>query len=111
MLSIFPSILFLAPFSAFLIRIALAAVLGYAMWAHWKSGKRGVSFIEGIVALAITLGSWTQIGAIIAGVIVTIWLWKPHLRPVARGTALLSLVLCLSLLVTGAGALAFDLPL
>lgn len=114
MLSIFPSILFLAPFSALLIRIALAFVLANAAWKHsYETGNmaRGLAALEAITAAVVVVGASTQVAAIVGAIIIGAWLYFPSLRPVAYGTALLSLVLCLSLIVTGAGALAVDLPL
>ncbi|OGG69732.1 hypothetical protein A3F27_00920 [Candidatus Kaiserbacteria bacterium RIFCSPHIGHO2_12_FULL_53_13] len=113
MLSTLPSILFLAPFSAFLIRIALALTLGLAARKHF-SGAQGniwLATVETVTAIIIFAGAWTQVGAIAGTFIICAWLLLPRLRPVSRGTALLALVLCLSLIVTGAGAFAFDLPL
>lgn len=114
MLSLFPQILFLAPFSAFLIRIALAIVFMYSAWNLLRQSdtlSRGTSIVEIVVAASLIAGIWTQAAALAGLVIIGIHFFTPRLRTVALGTALLSLVLCLSLLVTGAGAFAFDLPL
>ena len=62
-------------------------------------------------AILFALGVYTQIVAIVGGFVATEWILSRRTRPVARGVAFLSLVMCLSLLLTGAGALAFDLPL
>ena len=114
MLSIFPELLFLAPFSAFFIRVALGAVFTYAALHHLKSGDGTVrSFAVAEVALATALiaGAWMQPAAVLSAVIIGTWFMFPKLRAVALGTALLSIVLALSLLISGAGPLAFDLPL
>ncbi len=114
MLSLFPEILFLAPLSAFLLRIALACVLGYAAWKHFPhedSFVRIFSIIEITIAGALIAGAWTQGVALAALVALAIHFAVPRLRTVSLGTALLSLVISLSLIVTGAGAFAFDLPL
>jgi len=113
-LSVFPEILFLAPFAAFLIRIALAILLGYCAWKHLTNADKTVrtlGFIEGVVATALALGTWTQPAAIAGMFIIGAWFALPRLRAVALGTAFLAFVMCLSLLLTGAGLLAFDLPL
>ncbi|MDO8521865.1 MAG: hypothetical protein Q7S08_01090 [bacterium] len=114
MLSVFPDILFLAPFSYFLIRIALALVLIFAVRRHWSRTEmtfRGLAMIEVITAISIGAGAWTQLGALVGVLIALFWLVRPWARPVSFIATLLTLVLCLSLIITGAGPLAFDLPL
>lgn len=114
MLSVFPSILFLAPFSALLIRIALSLVFIFAGWKHLSREDkriRALSAFEFATAISFAVGAWTQIGAL-AGIVITIlWLSFPYTRTVSKVATLLTLVMCVSLLVTGGGALAFDLPL
>lgn len=114
MLSVFPDILFLAPLSAFLIRAALAVVFAYAAWKHFSRAEnpsRALAAIEILSAISIGAGAKMQIGALAGAFIIIFWLMRASARPVARGTALLALVMCISLLVTGSGAIAFDLPL
>ncbi|HXK38992.1 MAG TPA: hypothetical protein VJ043_02800 [Candidatus Paceibacterota bacterium] len=114
MLSVFPSLLFLAPFSAFFIRIALALVFVHAGRNHFaraENSLRLLAIAEFLLAVALAAGAWTQIAVLAGACIIFFWLVRPEARPAARGTALLALVMCLSLLVTGGGALAFDLPL
>lgn len=114
MLSVFPDILFLAPFSALLIRIALALVLVFAGRKHLSGAGttlRVLAAVEVATAISVGAGAWTQIGAL-AGMFITLfWFVRPATRPVSFIAALLSLVLCVSLLLTGAGPFAFDLPL
>jgi len=114
MLSLFPEILFLAPFSALLLRLALAFVFAYAAWTHVSRGEmlvRALGVAEIAVAVALFTGSWTQAGALAGIVVAALWLFSPSWSTYARGTVLLSLAICVSLLVTGAGAFAFDMPL
>ena len=114
MLSVFPDILFLAPLSASLIRIALAIVFIYAGWKHFSHAEnsfRYLAVVEFLSAISIGAGVKTQLGALVGACIISFWLARSSIRPVTRGTAWLALVMCLSLLVTGGGALAFDLPL
>jgi uncharacterized membrane protein YphA (DoxX/SURF4 family) len=114
MLSLFPQILFLAPFSAFLIRVSLAVLFAGASWRHVAGtslGMRVFAILEIAVAAALLSGAWTQLAALFGAVLILIGLFVPSLRSSARSTSLLALVMCLSLLVTGAGAVAFDLPL
>lgn len=114
MLSLFPQILFLAPFSAFLIRVALAVLFAHASWRHVARpsiSARIFALLEIAVAAALLAGAWTQAIAPAAALLILVGFFVPFLRVSARSTALLALVMCVSLLVTGAGALAFDLPL
>jgi len=114
MLSVFPELFYLAPLSAFLIRVALGVVFTYAALQHIKStdvASRSLAVAEGVTAAGLIVGLWTQPAAILGVLIVGTWLALPKLRVVALGTALLSLVLSVTLLITGAGPFAFDLPL
>lgn len=114
MLSLFPEMLFLAPFSALLIRLALAVLLAYAAWQHVTVRDltiRSLSFVEAILAAALIVGAWTQGIAILAFILLALHALIPRLRLFATSTVLLALVICASLVVTGAGPLAFDLPL
>lgn len=114
MLSTLPGILFLAPFSALLIRIALSAVFAHAAWMHYgtsETSARALAVAEAAIGGLILIGAWTQIAAIAGACIIAGWLIAQKLRPLPQSTTLLALVMCASLLVTGAGALAFDLPL
>ncbi|HEY4526866.1 MAG TPA: hypothetical protein VJK53_03405 [Candidatus Paceibacterota bacterium] len=114
MLSLFPQILFLAPLSAFVIRIALAILFAGASWRHISEPSltmRVFAIVEIAVAATLVAGAWTQAVALGAAVLLLAGLFVPSLRANPRSTALLALVMCLSLLVTGAGAIAFDLPL
>lgn len=114
MLAIFPEILFLAPLSALLIRSALAACLAYAAWRHAPQPNTAIRVLAGLeiaTAGAIAAGAWTQLAAIAAFLLFAAAVLIPRLRTAQLSTVLLSLVLALSILVTGPGALAIDLPL
>jgi len=114
MLSLFPEILFLAPFSAFVIRIALGVLFAYTAWRHISRDDlvaRILGIGEVAVAAALIAGSWTQPAALIAAAAIILWLALPKLHRWPISTLLLALVMCASLLVTGPGSFAFDLPL
>jgi uncharacterized membrane protein YkgB len=114
MLSLFPQILFLAPFSALFLRISLAILFANASWRHVAQTNittRIFAILEIAVAAALLAGAWTQAIALVGALLIVIGLFVPSLRISTRSTALLALVMCFSLLVTGAGAVAFDLPL
>lgn len=114
MLSIFPELLFLSPFAALMIRVALSAVFAYSAWNR-VSEKRLLLKIFGIIDLLIAVlllaGAYTQIVAILGALCAAAWLIVPSINPIPRSTAALAFVMCLSLLIMGAGPFAFDLPL
>jgi len=115
MFTLFPEVLYLAPLSAFMIRAALAALFSVAAYTHY----RGIQFpsgymvvaVEALAALSLALGYYAQLGALIGFFTVGSWFIVGPLRPYSKSTAVLALVMCLSVFVTGAGAFAFDLPL
>lgn len=114
MLSVFPEILFLSPFAPFLIRLALAALFAHSAWNHVQrtdTASRTLAIVEVGVAVVLALGAWTQPAALLGAIIAAIWLAQPTARVTPTSTALLALIMCLSLILTGAGALALDLPL
>ena len=132
MLSVFPQILFLAPLSATLLRLAVALTFAYIAWMQLKRGDElarirfpivggGMWIVwfsvvtEGAIALALLLGIFSQAAALLGLVAALKYVfWKkyaPAAVPITRGVGLLLAVICLSLIFTGAGAFAFDLPL
>lgn len=132
MLSVFPEILFLSPFAATILRIAVAGVFLYAAtkqaqesgalsevpaqvigkgaWIVWVS-----VIFDVIVGVMLLAGIYTQVAALagMVGVGAALLLGPLYLEriPLSRGVAALTFVILLSLLLTGAGAFAFDLPL
>lgn len=82
----------------------------FRAWMFWVSTIAGA-----LVALCLFVGYETQIAAI-AGMIITLkhlWTAKHFGQYLAfsRMTSVLLFVICLSLLLSGAGAMSFDLPL
>ena len=133
MLSLFPGILFLAPFSATLLRLGAGVAfiyVGYmllmerdeilkvrlplighpALWMVWTTG-----IVTALDGLALLVGFGTQIAAVVGMIIALkhISLSKRYgsVRPLARSTYALLFLICLTLLITGAGPMGFDLPL
>jgi uncharacterized membrane protein YphA (DoxX/SURF4 family) len=133
MLSLFPGILYLAPFSATILRFGAGIAfiyIGYSIlgrraeftkirlplighppaWLIWIAGA--ITMLDGI---ALFVGYGTQAAAII-GMLITIkhislsGRWAT-VRPLARSTYALLFLICLTLLISGAGPLGFDLPL
>ena len=128
----FPELLtygFLAPT---LLRVAAASVFAYLAYQHYKNrdDKAARRFpvlgddlwviwlailIEAGIAAALFVGYYTQYAGILGAALAfkhIIWGGSyPRFFILPRSTALLLLVITLSLLATGAGAFAFDLPL
>lgn len=132
MLSLFPQLFFLSPLEATLLRIAAALVFAYIAWQQFKhkdelarfrfpvvgSGEWIVWFAvlaEAAIAILLFIGFYTQAAAILAAIAslkYAFWSTRaPVFSPISRGTALLLFVITLTLVVTGAGPFAFDLPL
>lgn len=114
MLSVFPELLFLAPFSALALRLSLAVILALTAWAHasrpailprvWAVG-------EVAAAAALVAGAWTQPVALLVAMWLIAGLYVRDMRMFPKSTVILALIMCLSLVVSGPGAFAFDLPL
>lgn len=114
MLALFPEILFLAPFSALALRLTLAVLLSLAAWQKASSSsfdQKVFAAAEIAVAIALAAGVWTQAAALCALALFVAALFLDRSRVFPKSTILLAIVMCFSLLVTGPGALAFDLPL
>jgi hypothetical protein len=114
MLSIFPEILFLSPFAPLIIRAALGVLIASGGWSKTASSDattRITGFCEILLAGVLLVGAWTQIAAIVATLWLVTSLLFPQFRVFPRSTAALALAMALSLIVTGPGAFAFDLPL
>lgn len=117
MLSAFPELLFLAPFAALLVRVSAAAVFALSAWDHFgrRTGPWSVlATAETAVAFLLFVGLYTQLVAVVGlavwGSLFYINLTQP-LRARTEATWWLMMVLLLSLVVTGPGPFAFDLPL
>ncbi|OGG50928.1 hypothetical protein A2763_02735 [Candidatus Kaiserbacteria bacterium RIFCSPHIGHO2_01_FULL_54_36] len=132
MLALFPEILFLSPLSSTLLRIAAGVVFLLLAWTHYEKREelgridflvvgRGTwipvvaSLIEFVIGLGLIGGIYTQAFAILGALgAMKAFIWKRHYSaffPISRTASALLFVICLSLLVTGPGAFAFDLPL
>jgi hypothetical protein len=114
MLSLFPQLLSFAFFSPLIIRLALALAIAFCGWKHLTHNEmrlRAIGIVELALAAALAVGAWTQADALIAFAIGLVWLAFPSTRILPKSTIFLCLVLSVSLLITGAGAYAFDWPL
>ncbi len=130
---LFPHLFFLAPlYVPLLLRLVAAAVFLYmAYWVYKnRAGAARVSYpvigvqswvpvftvvVYALIGLSLTFGYYTQIGAIFGAIAALKELfWGKRLQsiiPLSRMSSLLLLAMCLSLVLSGAGALAMDVPL
>lgn len=132
MLNPFPELLNVSFFAPTLLRIAAGGLLAYVAWQQY--GKREelshisyplvgsgmlwvwLSIVWLLVSAAsLVLGYYTQLGALM-GIVVALkfFQWSnrfPESTILSWPSRMLLFVICLSLLITGAGAIAFDIPL
>ncbi len=119
MLSVFPSLLNYGLVAPLLIRVVLGitiAWIGYAkICTHKETEFRALGVVEIIMGILLVVGYITQLMAFLVGVILVVKLSKK-----VKDRAFLTdgvnyyiilLVLAVSLLFSGPGFLAFDLPL
>ena len=132
MLNPFP-IQWLALFAYFILRSVVGTILLWLGITHWRNREAiaattrvpffpfpNTSLVllvltELVAGLSLLLGFYTQIGALLLIILfVKMLVWKnrfPHPSIPPRLTFYLLLGCGLSLFITGAGALAFDLPI
>lgn len=132
MLSLFPSLLFLTPLSPLLIRVAVGLSFLYLGYHHYQNRTAAASehpfagsigpiilfaqiIVEFVIAASLIAGVFAQLGALIGFLVcVKLLILKPRGRslvPFSTLALLLLAVMNLSVLITGAGLYAFDLPL
>jgi uncharacterized membrane protein YphA (DoxX/SURF4 family) len=120
MLSLFPSLLSWSQVAPLLDRLCLGAVLlwwAYRLYHNGSAptGMKLVGLIEVVIAIFLVIGLWTQ-AAVLAAVIDLLIRIGGRIRNKSFLTNginyyLVLLVLAVSLMLSGAGFLAFDLPL
>ena len=130
--AVFPELFFLSPLAVTLLRISCAYAFLY-LASSLMQNRRGIArarfpvlghpplwmiWIAAVASLLIgvmlAIGLYTQIAAILGALFLikhALWSrWDSSIAPLSRGTLALLLVICASLVITGAGAFAFDLP-
>jgi uncharacterized membrane protein YphA (DoxX/SURF4 family) len=133
MLTLFPHLLVFSFFAPTLLRLMAACTFLYMAWLHfakraetakeisivsyevavWATGI--FLLLEVAVGVGLFLGLYTQLAALVGLIMCLkiVWVRKGlhHLSPLSHLSYIMLGVICLSLLLTGAGAMAFDLPL
>jgi uncharacterized membrane protein YphA (DoxX/SURF4 family) len=126
MLNTFPNLLTYGFFAPTILRIAVSVALFYLAYHQWQrrveiSHIRSAVFpivsiiFNGLVGIGLLLGYHLQIASLFAiiGFGIGLWMNRRYSQVVIlqNVTVLLLITMCLSLLISGAGAFAMDLPL
>ncbi len=119
MLSIFPSLLVFQIFSPLLLRLTLGIIFTYWAYKRFRSHDEkndiALGVLELVIGIMFILGLYTQVAALISLIIFLVYIIykiKNH-QFLTDGVNyyLILLIISLSLLLTGPGIWAFDLPL
>jgi hypothetical protein len=114
MLSLFPDLLFLSPLAAFLIRVSVGILLIYAAYEYRTDSSIAIRVLAGVQTIAgvlLLVGAYTQAVALFTFVLAVISLVTRNRRIYSLSTLALAAVMAATLLITGPGPFAFDLPL
>ena len=132
MLSLFPQILFLAPLGTTILRVAVALTFLAIAYIHIQRrgeieqmrvpliGRFGswIYFsivIEAVIGMALLIGYAVQVTALLAMIVCikqAVFAKRfPRAIPLCRLEYVFMALICLDLVLTGAGAFAFDLSL
>ena len=126
MLNTFPQLLTYGFFAPTILRLTVAIVLFYLAYQQWRrrveiAHVRAFVFptlsiaFNLLIGIGLFLGYHTQIASLlaIAGFVIGLWLNRrhPHIVILPNSTVIILMVVSISLLLTGAGALAMDVPL
>lgn len=118
-LAIFPQLLSFGLFAPFLLRLIVGCFLLNLGWKNWNKPYLWPSALYIIFGLLLVVGLYTQVAAIVSVVLLKLDLYlnfysKGKAFPAPKEHLFLYgvlVIILLSLIVTGPGFLAFDLPL
>jgi len=118
MVSAFPFLLSWSEVAPLLLRITIAAVFLHKTYKSLRSsrdhGDKAIAVVEGLVAIFLLIGLFTQVAALILAIDLLIRLIQKALRKEVLSAGvnyyILLLIMALCLLVSGPGLLSFDLP-
>ena len=113
-LSLFPYLLSFQLAAPLLLRLTLGIILGHWAYKHFRT-NRTCAIIEGIVAILFIIGLYTQLAALVTAIAFIVFMVK-KVKAKAFFTDginyyFILFIIALSLLVTGPGLFAFDMPL
>ncbi len=120
MLSVFPSLLSWQLVAPLIMRLALGAIFIHWAYRSFKNKnasaqKKAIGIVEGISGILLVIGLWTQVAALIAIVYLLVGIYhkisKKAFLTDGVNYYLVLLVIAVSIIVSGAGLIAFDLPL
>lgn len=120
MTSVFPSLLSWSELAPFLLRLTLGAVIIYSGYSALRSKNENpteklIGIVEILASILLVIGLWTQLAALVVAIDLVVRLaFKVKNREFLTNGVnyyLILLIIALSLLVSGAGLLAFDYKL
>lgn len=110
--TVFPGLLTYSFFAPILLRVALGLVFLFEAKKMWRANQKPFAVAALVIGVLVGCGLVTQVAAIL-GVLYAGGGFMRMKNSSVFGdatTALLSIAILLSLLITGPGGLAFDLP-
>ena len=114
-LSIFPTLLSFGLVAPALLRLTVGICVLLAGWERFKKPYKWASVAYGVVGVLIILGLYTQPTALVGIILVGFNMWaEKKISPLSGEQKLLhifTVVVLLSLIFTGPGFLALDMPL
>ncbi|KND46699.1 MAG: hypothetical protein AB201_02555 [Parcubacteria bacterium C7867-006] len=115
-LSLFPSLFTFELLAPTILRLAVALFLINSGWNIYKnSSNKWLGLLYSIFGTMVLVGLFTQAVAVLSIITIKIdWWMKRKVSPVSKEQMIIYVfagVILLSLLVTGPGIIAFDLPL
>ena len=115
MLTTFPQLLDYTLVSPFLLRISIGILGLIVAKMCWSKANRWVSIPYGVVGVLLIIGLYTQIASIIGLILSNIsYFFDKKSMSISKEYSIiygLTFIILISLLFTGPGILAFDLPL
>ena len=118
-LSIFPDLLTFGIFAPFVLRVTVGLFILSLGWGRCHKSHAWTTIFYAVAGVLVTVGLYTQVATIVAIVILKldfyVDFWKDRRAvPFEKNKYFLygmAIIVLLSLLVTGPGIFAFDLPL
>ncbi len=114
-LSTFPSLLTFGLFAPLLLRLCVGSLILLFGFERYKTSYKWASIFYAVSGVLLVLGLYTQLAAILGLIILRFDMWVEKKKsPVSRQYLLFDItlsIILISLIFTGPGFFAFDLPL